>query len=116
MDYVKVAKVADFENCRIKSFKLLARPVAVVKEPDGSFYAIQAGCKHQNADLTAGRIKGDLVVCPWHGWRYNLRTGECLWGSEAKLLRHGLRVDGDDIYVSIRPAEQAPPQEEWEHW
>ena len=101
MDYVKVAKVADFENCRIKSFKLLARPVAVVKEPDGSFYAIQAGCKHQNADLTAGRIKGDLVVCPWHGYEFNIRTGRHPGDKNVRLKPYDVKVADGNVYVVV---------------
>ena len=116
MKYVKVATIHDFGKHRIKSVRLLARPVGIIKDHDGSFYAIQVGCKHQNADITAGRIDGDIATCPWHGWRYNLRTGACLWGTTAKLLRHGLRIEGDDIYVTLEPIEEQPKTEFPEQW
>jgi nitrite reductase/ring-hydroxylating ferredoxin subunit len=105
MDYVKLAKVADFENRRIKSYKLLAKAVAIVKEADGSFYATEIGCKHNNADLTTGRFRGDIVTCPRHGWEYNIRTGECLNQNSARLRKHGLKVEGDTILVSLRPID-----------
>lgn len=113
MEYVKLARVQDFKHTRIRSYRLLARPVGIIKQRDGSFIATEVGCKHENADLTQGRMEGDVVTCPWHGWKYNLVTGECLRGSSACLRRHGLKIEGDDIYVSLRPLETEPAQEDW---
>lgn len=113
MEYVKLARVQDFKNTRIKSYRLMARPVGIIKQKDGTFIATEVGCKHQNADLTQGRLDGDVVTCPWHGWRYNLITGECLWGSPTCLRRHGIKIDGNDIYVSLLPLEEEPVEEDW---
>lgn len=113
VEYVKLAKVQDFKNTRIKSYRLLARPVGIIKQKDGTFFATEIGCKHELADLSQGRMDGDVVTCPWHGWKYNLVTGECLWGSKVCLRRHAIRIEGDDIYVSLRPIEDAPPEDDW---
>ncbi|MBI2422556.1 MAG: Rieske (2Fe-2S) protein [Candidatus Hydrogenedentes bacterium] len=103
VDYVKIAKVSDFDRINMKSFRLLARPVGVFKEPDGTFYAMEVGCKHENADLTQGRVQGNIVTCPWHGWRYNLKTGACIHGGELSLRRHGLKIENGFIYITLRP-------------
>lgn len=116
MQMVKIAKVSDFANTRIRSYKLLARPVGVFKEADGTFRAMEVGCKHQNADLTEGKIKNDEVACPWHGWRYNLKTGECLWGADAPLRPHHCEVRGEDIYVSLRPIDPDAPDKDPGAW
>ena len=113
MEYVKLARVQDFEQTRIRSYRLLARPVGIIKQKDGSFFATEVGCKHELADLTQGRMDGDVVTCPWHGWKYNLVTGECLWGSNVCLRRHGIKIEGDDIYVTLRPLEPEPDFEDW---
>ena len=105
MDFVKIAHVEDFEDTRIKSYTLLGKHVAVVKEADGSFYATEIGCKHQNADLTNGEFQGDVVKCPWHGWKYNIRTGQCVGHKGAPLRRHGLKLVGDEIRISLQPME-----------
>lgn len=113
MEYVKLAKIQDFTHTRIKSYRLLARPVGIIKQRDGSFIATEVGCKHELADLTQGRIDGDVVTCPWHGWKYNLITGECLRGADVCLRRHGIKIEGDDIYVSLRPLEPEAEEEDW---
>ena len=109
MDYIKLAKVSDFDAVRIRSYRVIARNVGIVKDSDGTFFATEVSCKHQNADLTTGRFRGDIVTCPRHGWTYDIRTGQCLNHDSTPLRRYGLRIEGDDIFVSVMPvAAEAP--------
>ena len=103
MQFVRLAKVSDFTGIRFKAYTIMGRRVAIFREADGSFFASEVSCKHQNADLLTGRIEGDVVTCPRHFWKYNLRTGECLTHNSAKLRRHALKVEGEDIFVSLSP-------------
>lgn len=95
----------------MKSFRILARPVGVFKAQDGSFYAMESACRHQNADLALGHIEGDVVTCQRHGWQYNLRSGECLRGDSKPLRRYGLKVEGEYIYITRGPL----PEEQEDH-
>ena len=113
---VKIAKVSDFAHTKLKSFKVLARPVGIFKEPDGSFRAMEVGCKHENADLTTGQIRDGVVTCPWHGWKYDLNTGECLWGSTACLRPYAIKIEGDDIFISLRPIDPDMPDPSAGEW
>jgi nitrite reductase/ring-hydroxylating ferredoxin subunit len=109
VDYVRLASVSDFRGVRIKSFRLLGRLVAIVREPDGTFWATEIACKHQNADLAAeGRWDGDVVTCSRHFWKYNLRTGQCLNQPAAPLRRHDLKRIGDELHVSVEPISVDP--------
>lgn len=112
MDFVKLAKVSDFGTLRIKSFQLLGKFVAIVKERDGSFYATEIACKHNNADLTTGRFDGDIVTCSRHGWKYDIRTGECLNQNSSPLRRHALKIEGNDIFVSMTPVLPEPEEQD----
>ncbi|MBP8131321.1 MAG: Rieske (2Fe-2S) protein [Candidatus Hydrogenedentes bacterium] len=105
MDFVKLATKRDFEGKSMLVYRVLTRPVAVFREPDGSFRAMEIACRHQGADLSTGRRQGDVVTCPRHGWRYDLRTGACLEGGTAGLRRYAVKVEGDNIYVSLRPID-----------
>jgi nitrite reductase/ring-hydroxylating ferredoxin subunit len=111
--FIKLAKLSEFASRRMKSFQILGKFVAIVKDHDGSFYATEIACKHNNADLTTGQFRGDVVTCPRHGWVYNIRTGECLNQPSTPLRRHALKIQGGDIYVSVAPIEhdEAEPDE-----
>ncbi|HEY2961575.1 MAG TPA: non-heme iron oxygenase ferredoxin subunit [Pyrinomonadaceae bacterium] len=45
---------------------------------DGEFYATENFCPHKGAPLSEGMICGHVVECGWHGWRFDVRSGECL--------------------------------------
>src|SRR6266542_3173777 len=61
------AKVVDVQNVGVALFNL-----------DGTIYAIDNMCQHAGGPLGEGTIKGDIVVCPWHGYRYHIKTGKYL--------------------------------------
>lgn len=107
MHYVKIAKLADFDTKSFKKFTILARHVAIFRDPDGTFFATEISCKHQNWDLTTGKFIGDIVTCPRHGWVYNIRTGECLNQDSTRLRKYGVKVEGDDVLITREPIEEA---------
>jgi 3-phenylpropionate/trans-cinnamate dioxygenase ferredoxin component len=53
------------------------RMIALVHS-GGAYYAIEDICTHDGAPLTGGEIEGDEIICPRHGARFCLRTGEAL--------------------------------------
>lgn len=105
MDFIKLAKVEDFNDQKIKSFSVIGKMIGIIKREDGSFYAIEVGCKHQGADITLGKIENDIVTCPRHGWQYNLETGECLNHDSPRLRKFELKIEDNDIKVSLIPLE-----------
>lgn len=60
------------------------RELLVVREGDQVF-AVPALCPHQLGPLQAGTIADGCVTCPWHGYRFDLRTGECRSGQALRL-------------------------------
>lgn len=52
--------------------------VIVVANVGGELYAIEDVCTHDGGQLTGGCIEGAEIVCPRHGARFSLRTGEAL--------------------------------------
>jgi nitrite reductase/ring-hydroxylating ferredoxin subunit len=108
MDMIRAGRVAEVRERGRKVLALLGRKVGVFADGDG-FFALELTCKHQGADLSAGRVERGVVTCPRHGWRYELATGRCLDHASAPLRRHDLEVRGEDIWISLRPVEEGQP-------
>jgi nitrite reductase/ring-hydroxylating ferredoxin subunit len=45
---------------------------------NGEYYATDNFCPHKGAPLVDGQLCGHIVECGWHGWQFDVRTGECL--------------------------------------
>jgi len=111
---VKVALVSDLAGLGFKTVSLMGKKVGVFQDADGSVRAIEVTCKHQGADLTQGEIDGDEVTCPRHGWRYDLRSGDCLSPGGPSLRRHAVEIRGDEIHVSLTPEPPGKPDIDWD--
>ncbi len=59
----------------------------VVAQEAGSLVAYPAICPHALGPLAAGPLEDGVVTCPWHGYRYDVRSGECLSGQSCRLSR-----------------------------
>jgi nitrite reductase/ring-hydroxylating ferredoxin subunit len=62
----------------------------VVGRSHGEVFGVSKRCRHQLADLSGGRLDGEgCLVCPWHGSRYDVRTGRMVSGPRGFLGYHG---------------------------
>ncbi|HEY6804020.1 MAG TPA: non-heme iron oxygenase ferredoxin subunit [Pyrinomonadaceae bacterium] len=58
---------------------------------NGEYYATENFCPHRGAALTDGAMCGHIIECGWHGWQFDVRTGECLTVTE-KIRTYEVRV------------------------
>ncbi len=77
MKWVDAGPVADLGEGQSISLAVGRRMVAVVRS-EGEFFAIEDVCTHDGAELTGGEIEAGEIVCPRHGARFCLRTGQAL--------------------------------------
>jgi 3-phenylpropionate/trans-cinnamate dioxygenase ferredoxin subunit len=69
---------------------------------DGEIYAIDNTCTHVGGPLSLGRVENDEVECPWHGSRFDIKTGEVrMFPAKEDVATYHVRVTGDDVEVEI---------------
>ena len=76
-DWIDVAPERDFPAGTSRTADVHGSPVAVF-HVDGGYYAIEDVCTHDGGPLAEGDLEGDVVVCPRHGARFSVKTGEVL--------------------------------------
>ena len=75
------------------------RMIAVVRSGD-SYFAIEDICTHDGAQLTGGAIEGTEIICPRHGARFCLRTGEALSPPAYEPVRvFATKIEGGRLWV-----------------
>jgi 3-phenylpropionate/trans-cinnamate dioxygenase ferredoxin subunit len=67
----------ELQDGQAKSIAVGRRSVAVVRN-GAEYFAIEDICTHDGAPLTGGEVEGNEIICPRHGARFCLRTGEAL--------------------------------------
>jgi nitrite reductase/ring-hydroxylating ferredoxin subunit len=67
---------------------------------NGEFYATENFCPHKGAPLSAGTLCEHVIECDWHGWQFNVRTGECLTVRE-KLKTYEVVVEDGLIKIMV---------------
>src|SRR5213592_2558246 len=71
---------------------------------EGRFTAISDICNHKGGPLSEGRVRGEFVMCPWHGWEYSVLTGKGPTGyDEEQVPVFAVEERADGVYVQLPP-------------
>jgi nitrite reductase/ring-hydroxylating ferredoxin subunit len=70
---------------------------------DEQLVAVENVCRHVGNPIDDGFVERGCVTCPWHGWRYDLRTGDHLtfFGRRPGLRTYPVRTDGEDVLIEV---------------
>ncbi len=91
---------------------------------EGSIYAYENRCAHQGGPVCLGEVLGKVMlkigedqtaigeyvsqeechlVCPWHGFEYDLKTGRCVGDHRLHLNKYEVSIRGNDVFVHLEP-------------
>ena len=102
-EYVRVARTADLAPGSMTRVMVAGHPVVLVNL-DGEVFAIDDTCSHEEASLSQGTLSGEVVVCPKHGARFNVKTGRVLALPAVRSVAvYPVRVEGGEILVAPDP-------------
>ena len=68
---------------------------------DGAFYAIDNTCAHRGGPLGEGELDGTVVTCPWHGWRWDVKSGANANNPAVKMACFPVSVEAGDVFVEV---------------
>jgi len=115
---VKVGPAADFEEGDVEIVEVGRAEVGVIRA-DGQFYALRNECPHDGGPACEGQVQQKLVgefeepgervnqyysdewivSCPWHGWTFDLETGEHIGDDRYVVPTYDVVVEDGVVYV-----------------
>ncbi len=98
-EFIKVAQVSDLAPGEKMLVEYDDEDVGLFNI-DGEFYAISDICTHDDGPLVEGRLDGDCVICPRHGARFNVKTGEQTMPAFSPVPLFEVKLNGDDILIA----------------
>jgi nitrite reductase/ring-hydroxylating ferredoxin subunit len=106
VQFFRAASLAELQEKRMMTVRGEDRPLLLCSH-EGKVFALDNRCPHMGFPLSKGSVQEGILTCHWHHARFDLRSG-CtfdLWADDAPAFE--VRVNGDDIWVSRRPRQQA---------
>jgi nitrite reductase/ring-hydroxylating ferredoxin subunit len=99
--FVRVARASDIAPGHALLVEVSGKRIAVFNI-DGQFFALDNTCTHRGGPLAEGEVSGHEVTCPWHGAKFDVRTGNVV-GPPARqaVARYNTRVSGPDVEVEV---------------
>jgi 3-phenylpropionate/trans-cinnamate dioxygenase ferredoxin component len=108
MSFVDVAAVNEVPAGTMKPFSVNGKQI-LVSNVSGQYYALDNICTHAGGELSAGKLEGNMVICPRHGARFDLTSGQCLAGPKMGIFKpkiknenaYEVKVEGNVIKVNL---------------
>ena len=100
MVWKRVASVKNFPPGSSREIVESGRVIALF-HVNGEWFALDGICPHQGGPLGKGKLNGCILTCPWHGWQFDVRTGQHQINPSLVHPSFPVRVEGDDVFVDL---------------
>lgn len=102
MPRVKVLELAALPPGKTALVTVDGEDVALFRQGN-EIFAIGNECPHQGGSLSDGLIEGDIVICPLHGWEFDVRSGACMTIPGESVPRYAVTVEAGAIFLEEAP-------------
>ena len=93
MTRVAVGRLEELAAGAPRLVQVDGRRIVLVRAGD-AVYAIADACAHRGGPLSEGKLSGTRLACPYHGWHYDVKTGQCIFP------RNGAAVESYTVEVA----------------
>jgi nitrite reductase/ring-hydroxylating ferredoxin subunit len=100
MAFVKVGSLAALPPGSVMEAEVGEGTYAICNM-DGELNALDGICPHAGGPMGQGNLDGNRLICPWHAWEYDCRTGVNDYDENVKLAKFPVKVEGDDILIDV---------------
>ncbi|HUY82144.1 MAG TPA: Rieske (2Fe-2S) protein [Acidobacteriaceae bacterium] len=76
------------------------RPVCIANS-GGELTAMGNVCPHRGGPLGQGIVEDGKLICPWHAWAFDVKTGVAVHTPQARVDVYEIKVAGDDVLVKL---------------
>ena len=99
-DFVKLIKESELPEGSMKAVRAKGIPILLARVR-GQIYAVTNLCPHAGCQFQGGILTGYIVMCPCHGWKFDIRNGEYQENSITRLTSYPCKVDSGNLYIQI---------------
>lgn len=101
---MELGSAADLPDGQMRQYDFHGESVLVCNS-GGQYFAVEGTCPHRGAMLSQGQMADGVVVCPWHQWQFDLRTGRGITNPTACLKAYCVALRDGQLYLSASQSE-----------
>lgn len=98
--FVKVCRADELSDQEVKLVEADGTKIALCRRGENLF-ALSNFCPHLTGNLGEGKVEGDVLVCPEHGWRFKLASGRCVTMPGQSAHTFPVRIEEGWIEVGV---------------
>lgn len=99
MTFTKFATEAELPaNDEAKEFSCGEKTICVANV-NGTITAMDNVCLHRGGPLGQGVIEGSKIICPWHGWAFDAKTGEAAHNANARVAVYTVKIEDGNVMI-----------------
>jgi nitrite reductase/ring-hydroxylating ferredoxin subunit len=98
---VRVAAAGEIPVGRGKTVEVDGLFLAVYNTGNGRYRAVSGSCPHEGGPLGEGVLVGSRIICPWHGFDFDVATGRCAASPDLSVVVYPVREAGADVVVEL---------------
>lgn len=100
-EFKKVARVDEIPVGKARGFEIGFDKIVICNTGNG-YYAVPDECTHESLPLSKGRLKGNILICPHHGARFDVTDGSVTHPPAiVPLETYEVKIENDDIFVKL---------------
>ena len=97
---VKIAEKRDLTEGSGRVVNVEGRSIALFRVKD-EYFALANVCLHRGGPLGEGSLNGSTITCPWHGWKFDVRTGSFTVIPTLKVTTYKVKEQNGSVMVEI---------------
>jgi nitrite reductase/ring-hydroxylating ferredoxin subunit len=98
--YVQLATLDELPPETALEVEHSGRVIALFRR-ESEVLALDGICPHQGGPLARGSVAAGILTCPWHGWQFQLDSGQCLVSRGIRQTTYAVRIEGNAILVDL---------------
>jgi nitrite reductase/ring-hydroxylating ferredoxin subunit len=98
--FVKIAEKRDIPEGSGRVVNFEGRSIALFRVKD-EYFALANVCLHRGGPLGEGSLNGSTITCPWHGWKFDVRTGSFTVIPTLKVTTYKVKEQNGSVMVEI---------------
>jgi 3-phenylpropionate/trans-cinnamate dioxygenase ferredoxin subunit len=99
-EFTSCAKESDIKEGRMKAVRVKGRPILLVRK-GGQVFALSNRCPHMDYSLEKGILRDYMLMCPSHGWKFDIRNGQYEGNKDIALVTYPCKVQDGKVYIKL---------------